>query len=612
MPTLSNDQHYTFIAEGRTSVDLVVDAGSMASVSIRRSVSEGSQQKYYESATVTGIYPGDTVTIAAESGSVTYTVTNLSAVYSLDPTTGSVVGLVGPDGGAYGGIDVLAYPYTSDGIDSAIAKVLASGKPGTVRYAAADYVVTRDHAIVSGVSHVGVPGVVVSAGNVPDQDFTVSGGTRWVLSAGVTGLKWNNVNKGSDETNIATFAATGFRVYGISFIGGAKAIDTGALRAMGVTWARFEELVGLEQTSDYAFDFKNFQHCWFDRIYTGTQLTTGSGIRFASMLSDALLPGNSEFGEIYTYCKNRNNRGIVFEATGPSGCVLNQLKVQGRLQGNRYGAGTPDSISCTFTSGQSAIGVPNASLLAVGAPIVFDTTVPTGFTTFVIYFILSRDTGANAITLGESPYDTTPVTAGASGTHTAKYSGFPSVQFHASSGNSIKNSDFGQLDCEAFGNVAALVVAKTRNCKAFLSEVMTSATTTAVVTRDAEISMETSGGSAVTMDQSAQYGWSSIWSAPRPFVYSGGSFTIDNTWNGRRVRYTGTSDITITVPNSLPKGFAFEITPTGASGIVTFAAASGGAVFASGSKLRTLGQYANARLTVIANKVCSLAGDLQV
>lgn len=98
MPTLSNDQHYTFIAEGRTSVDLVVDAGSMASVSIRRSVSEGSQQKYYESATVTGIYPGDTVTIAAESGSVTYTVTNLSAVYSLDPTTGSVVGLVGPDG----------------------------------------------------------------------------------------------------------------------------------------------------------------------------------------------------------------------------------------------------------------------------------------------------------------------------------------------------------------------------------------------------------------------------------------------------------------------------------------------------------------------------------
>lgn len=98
MPTLSNDQHYTFIAEGRTSIDLVIDSGSMASVSIRRSVSEGSQQKYYESATVTGIYPGDTVTIAAESGSVTYTVTNLSAVYATDPS-GAVTGLVGPDGG---------------------------------------------------------------------------------------------------------------------------------------------------------------------------------------------------------------------------------------------------------------------------------------------------------------------------------------------------------------------------------------------------------------------------------------------------------------------------------------------------------------------------------
>lgn len=98
MTRLTAEQHFTFIAEGRTSIALTVDAGSMASVAVRRPNSTGTQQKYYETSTVTGIYPSDVVTITAESGSVEYAITNLSATYSLDPTTGAVTGLVGPDG----------------------------------------------------------------------------------------------------------------------------------------------------------------------------------------------------------------------------------------------------------------------------------------------------------------------------------------------------------------------------------------------------------------------------------------------------------------------------------------------------------------------------------
>jgi hypothetical protein len=571
-------------------------------------------------------------------------------------------------------------PATRDsaGIAAAVAQIVASGKPGAVLYEAEDYAITASQPFVSGVSHLGAVGQLTMNGDIPDADFTVTGGTRFIQSAGVTGFVWNNVDKGSDETDIAENACLDFTVDGITFIGGVKAIDTGAQRAMGAMRCRFTRLYGMEQTADHAFDFKNFQHCYFDEIYTSTQLTSGSGVRFASQLSSALLPGNSEIGEIYTYCKNRKNRSITIEATGPAGCVLNQMKVRGRLQGNRYGAAAVDAITAT-TDGTASIAVPDASVFQVGVPVVFAATAPTNFTVGVVYFVRTLNTGTNRIELIESPWETTSVVAGSSASYTLSYGGWPSIQIWANnSANSVKNSDFGQLDCEAFHNVTALVIAKTRNCVGFLSEIMDSDTSTALVCRDAEIALQTAGHD-VTQDQSASFGYSSVWSSPKPFVYSGGSFTLDNTWNGRCVRYTGTADITITVPNTLPKGFTFEITPTSttslnvsttsgsanatttsttnlavgayitgnanipagarvasitnatdfvlsiaatatASGVatvfgrgnVTFAAGSGGAIFSFGNKLRTAGHYATARLSMIANKVSALTGDLQV
>lgn len=513
-------------------------------------------------------------------------------------------------------VEVIAYPYNSDGIDAAITSIVQSGKPGTVKYLAQDYSITRDIVLANNVSHVGVPAALTFSGDVPDADFTVTGGTRFILSAGVTGFKHNNVDKAVEETNIAEESCTGVNLYGITFIGGKRAIDAGAYHAMGMVFSEFDQLYGMDQTDDFAFNFVNFQHCEFGRIYTSSQLTAGSGIRLGAALSATLLPGNSTVrGELFTYCKNRKNRSIVIESYGPSGCVLNQMKVAGRLQGNRYGAATPDSITMTFTNASPDIGVANAThfdTLQIDMPVAFDTAVA-GFSVRTVYYVRTRNTGNQTITLAEAPYSTVSLNATATTSGVSRCSGYPSLEIVGRNGCAISHSDFGLIDAEAFGNVCAVSISKTRFCVGYLAEIMTSATNTALACRDVVQGLTYGGQVSLTQDESALYGQVTVQNdAGGPFAYSGGSFTLDASHNNRMYRYTGTSDITITVPNNLPKGFEFGITATGATGIVTFAASSGGAVFSFGNKLRTSGQYATAYLRNIANRVFSLTGDLQV
>jgi hypothetical protein len=542
--------------------------------------------------------------------------------------------IVTPGGGILGGLDVVAFPFTSDGIDAAIARVVASGRPGRVRYLEVAYSVTRNHALVSGVSHIGIPPTLQFIGNVPDQDFSVSGGTVLNLAAGVTGFTFNNVDKGSNEVNSATFGLVGVWFFGLTFVGGLRAVDIGALRAMGPLWCRVEEVYGFDQTGDYQFDIKNFQHCIFRNIYASTQLTSGGGIRLANMLDGSvLLPGNSTIeGEIYAYCKNRKNRSVVIECNGPTGGTapnLNQLKVSGRLQGNRYQAsGTPDPISITTTSSSSTLSVPNAAqfdLCQIGMPVGWD-VAPSGFTAGIAYFVLTRDTQTQTITLGEDHYDTTPVTPTSSGTYTGRISGYPAIEIKSAAGCVIKNSDFGQLDAEAYGNVCAIYIAKVRGCQAHIAEIMTSysysvanvppanSLGTALVCRDAEIGLTYNGLSTFTQDASGNWGFNNCRNLTAgPFILSNStSFRLDASWNGRKVYWTGSSNMTVTIPLNLPKGFSLEWINNDASAIVTFAIDGGGAI-RSRNGLRSLaGQGTKVILTNISNKIYSLAGDTQV
>jgi hypothetical protein len=544
--------------------------------------------------------------------------------------------LIAPGGTILGGLDVMAYPLTSDGIDAAIAKVVASGKPGRVRYFAAPYAVSRNHPLISGVSHIAVPPTLQFTGNVPDADFSVAGGTVFNLSAGVTGFPFNNVDKANNEANSATFGLTNVTIYGITFVGGLRAIDIGAMRAMGTLWCRFDELYAFDQTGDYQFDFKNFQHCTFRNIYTSTQLTSGGGIRLGNMLdSNVLLPGNSTIeGEIYSYCKNRKNRSVVIECAGPtnggSAPNLNQIKVSGRLQGNRYQAsGTPDPISITTTNLSSTLSVTNAGqfdLCQIGMPVGWD-VAPAGFTAGIAYFVLSRDTQAQTITLGESPYDTVPVTPTSSNTYTGRISGYPAIEIKSAAGCVIKNSDFGQLDAEAYGNVCAIYIAKTRGCQAHIAEIMTSysysvanvppanSLGTALVCRDAEIGLTYNGASNFTQDISGNWGFNNCRNLTGGafLLSSTANFRLDASWNGRKVYWTGNSTtMTVTAPINLPKGFGLEWVNNDPAAIVTFAIDGGGAI-RSRNGLRSLaGQGTKVVLTNISNKIYSLSGDTQV
>ncbi len=597
---------------------LVFGLGGSATAIIDGNVYDiGQGEKFFGPFTQT-----ESVQVVVRAGTITYNIeTDGAASRDIlqDPITrqltpdsaDAVRGAVGP------GFRVQPPTRDSLGIEVAVSACVAAGG-GTVVYEAADYTITTDHVLVSNVSHIGVPCRLTFSGDIPDADYASSGGTRFIQSAGVTGFKFNNTALGAVSSVIAETALTGVEVAGITFVGGLRAIHIGAYLNMGAVWSKFHDLHAFDQTGDWAFDFVNFQHSKFERIYASTQLTAGSGVRFGAALpstgADTLLPGNSEIGEIYTYCKNRRNRSIMFEAFGPSaGCVLNQIKVFGRLQGNRYGAATPDDIVMTFNSTANIVVADNAQFanMVVDMPVAF-TADTAGFSKTTVYFVRTRDTGTNTITLAESMYATSSINATATTTGTAKCGGFPSLEFVGRAGNAVKNSDFGQLDAEAFGNVCALNFQKTRNCVAFMSEVMTSATGTALVSRDAEIGLTYAGTTTLTQDESTLFHLSTCTNlSGGPYVHSSGNITLDSAWSGRDIRYTGTSDITITVPNNLPKGFRVSITPTGATGVVTFVASSGGAVF-SKSGLRTNGQYATARLENIANRVFRLTGDLQV
>lgn len=514
---------------------------------------------------------------------------------------------------------ILAFPFNSDGIDAAVAAIVATGKPGVVEYAATDYQITRDFQLVDYVSHIGVEPQLQFIGDVPDADFTCVGGTRFILSPGVTAMKYNNVARASEEPDIALAALKCGKMYGITFIGGKRGVDIGAYLAMGPAWWEFDQLYFFDQTDDYAFNVVNFQHCQFGRIYASTQLTSGSGIRLGSALTATLLPGNSTVtGELYTYCKYRKNRSVVIESFGPSGVSgsLNELKVSGRLQGNRYGAATPDTISMVTTSGDANIVISDNTqfdLMQIGMPFTFSSAAPTGYlgSNAIVYFVISRNVATNTITVGEIHDATTPITPTSSGTYAAKCSGYPSIEIKGNKFNVISNSVLGHIDAEAFGNVCAVYLARLRGCTGHLAEVMGSATGSALAARDCDATFSMSPGKGLTQDSSGQMGHFGIGVGAQMLKdYSGGSFTLDSTWNGRSVRYTGTSDITITVPLNLPFGFQLDITPTAASGIVTFVAASGGSIY-SKSGLRTNGQYATASLRMMSPKVFTLRGELQ-
>lgn len=531
-----------------------------------------------------------------------------------DPLTGVITFSTGDT--ILGATGVVPATANSAGIIAARDKVAAIGG-GIVQLLPIEYTIDAEIPLVSGVHFVGVvPSVMFgSTDKVPDWWGAPTTGTRFAIAAGVTAFTWNATDKGSSEGYLMNFALKNSRIYGIAFNGGLRAIKIGAKYAMGVEFGEIDEVYCYNQTGEYAIDLQNFQFLRGGRIRTMNNLTAGGGVRFAASVASAdLLPGDSHIDEVYARCVSRQSKGVVFEAYGGTAAVLNDMKVTGRIHSSRYGSTTPEAATLVTTSGNADISVPDNTEFArlpLGMPMQFNTTAPTGFSLKITYFVIAR--GANTIRLAEKDDTTTPITPTSSASYAAYVGGFPTLIVRADSGCIVKNSSFGNVACEVTGNTGAVMFSNTRNCDANLNNPSTSYVGAGVILRNAEIGITYSGANNVTVDNSGeQNGWSSFTNlAGGAYLYSGGSFTLDSSYHGRKMRYSGTSDITITIPAGLPDGFELDLVATGATGIVTFAVASGLSIW-SKAGLRTNGQYAAVKLRNISRMRYHLSGDTQV
>jgi len=539
---------------------------------------------------------------------------------------GSPVGLITPDGQPVGGgvVGFAVVPPTRDslGIEVAVSACVAAGG-GTVVYEAEDYTITSDHTLVSGVNHVGVPMQMEfgPADNVPDFWTPSETGTRFNLAAGVTAFKHNAADLGSVQSPLMDYALKQVHIFGIAFIGGKCAIKIGAVNAQGCVDGSIDMVYAYNQTCDdgqAAIDVQNSQFFHFPRLRISNDQAAAIGANFrlaASVPGSVLLPGDCQIGEVFSRCTSRTRKGVVLEAYGATAAILNDVVIGGRIHASRYSTSTPATVSVTTTSGNANINVPDSGqfgICTVGMPIRFQTTAPSGFDATVTYFVVSRDTGAQTVQLSDADYGsaTTPTSSATYATYVA---GYPTFMARGAAGCAIKNSNFGNLACEVTGNIGAVMFSKTRNCNANLNNPSTSYTGTNLIFRDAEVGLTYSGANNVGVDETSLMGGlcSVTNTAGGAYQHTSGNITLDSAWNGRRVRYSGTSDITITIPRKLPPGFYMELTTTGATGVVTFVGAAGLGLWGKNG-LRTNGQYAHVRLAQISALGYNLSGDLQV
>lgn len=526
------------------------------------------------------------------------------------------------------GVSVVPPTRDSDGIDYAIALCAAAGG-GTVVYEKARYSITRKHTMVSGVSHRGVPIKWTfdpnASLNVPDFwiiPATGAPGTIFDVAAGVDAFVWNESDQGSIQSPLMNFALTQIQFYGLAFRGGRKAIKIGAVNAQGCVDGSMDLVTAYNQTCDdggYAIDIHNSQFFRVDRIRISNDQADaiGGNIRMmASVPGAVLLPGDSNIGEIYSRVTSRTRKGVSLEAGGgPTAAILNDMIIYGRIHSSRYGSSTPATVSMTTTSGNANISVSNSSefaLCTVGMPVRFQSTAPTGFDAVETHFVVSRNSGNQTIQLSNADYASALVPTSSS-TYSTYVAGYPTFIARADAGCAVKNSNFGNLACEVTGNIGSVMFSKTRNAKANLNNPSTSFTGTTVICRDAEMGITYSGANNVGTDESGlMSGLCSFTNlAGGAYQYSGGSFTLDSSWNGRKVRYTGPADITITIPRRMPPGFEVEFITTGATGIITIAAASGLGLW-SKNGFRSNGQYARIKVSQISTLGYQVTGDTQV
>ena len=496
----------------------------------------------------------------------------------------------------------------SDGLDVAISMCVAVGS-GTVVLENARYAITRSHQLASGVNFVGTPlqWTFGLADQVPDfwtiPETGEGLGTIFDVAAGIDALVWNHIDLPAVQSPLMDHVLNQVHIYGVAFRGGRKAIRIGGTNAMGAIDGGIDMIHAYNQTCDdggFAIDIQNTQFYKHGRVRVSNdqEFAIGGNYRFCCTLPQAvLLTGDSDIDHTFSRVTSRTRKGVVLEAENPLTALLNNVKIK-RTHSSRYIESTPATVNVTTASGVADMVVANATqfqLCQLGMPLRWQTTAPTGFDAAVTYFVVARNAGASTIQLAEAEYSAaiTPT----SGAAFAMYcGGFPTFIARAGTNSAVKNCDFGNLALEVTGNIGMCMFSKIRNSVGLLENPSASYTGTGVILRDAEIGLMYAGSDLVGCDESGLMGGLAGFTnlAGGNYQHTSGDVNLTSTWNGRQVRYSGASDITVTIPRKLPPGFEVEFVATGA-GAVSVVGAFGLGVW-SNSGTRTVGQYSRVKI----------------
>lgn len=466
---------------------------------------------------------------------------------------------------------LLAFPFTSAGVQAAIDALYAKGVPGVVSLAAEPYSITEDITIKPGISLKGTLGIFDYSGYVPDQNPSPTTGTIFNLSAGITGLKYNNVDQPNPvPAELADTAGTGICIEGITFVGGLRGIHTGAKNLLGICFGRVTNCRFFNQTAEH-YVLENFQHLEFGNLYAWNSLTgvAGGCVFRQSRLRDgggtiALLPGNSTaFGTLFAWTNNFLGRGIEFQAIDGQ---MNEVSLAAcRVQFNRHGVETlPYDIVLSANSTANFTVADNAqfALCQVGMPLVIPTTGNTtaGISSGVVYFVSSRNPATNVITLNEVLYRTTSnIVASANTSVTMKCGGFAGYIVAGDETGSITAANLGHIDLELRGNVVSAVFQRCDGEVGVL-EVGGSSTNTMFVARLCRTEVKHSAVNNITNDFSTLMGNFKVTNRCPATAGFNTSITLNSSHSGAHFRSTNGAPFNITVPKELPAGFEFTHT----------------------------------------------------
>lgn len=510
--------------------------------------------------------------------------------------------------------ETLAFPFTSYGINAAAARIVARNQAGVVLLASEDYQITDSIPLVNGVIFRGAGYGLSFTTNIPDQDFTVTSGTRLIVSAGINCFYANNTPNATIPSNLAVGSPSSCGVEDLAIIGGRRGIDTGAIKKIGVQWAKFSNIIVMHP-SDEAYHFENNMHTNYSNLYWKAAPEGGGGICWQASLGNTLLPGNSQVtGEIYGHATNFKSEG--FKILGIGG-QQNELGFKGaRLQFNRHGLLTASNVVLTANSTQNFVVSDNAQfdLCQIGMPLAIPTgsADSLGLTNGTVYFVVSRNISTNTITLNDSPLQSSAnITATGNGNITVKCGGQPAMLIAGDSSGSVTASNLGGWDLECKGAVATVV---TRNAKgaAFIHEIMPSDTATGFALRNTAIGFDYIDGTPITVDSLSNVASTFRQINAGPWTHSSGNIVLGPEWNGRKVRFTGTSDITVTVPR-LPRGFNCKFF-CDSTGQITWVEGTGTFLRNRSATLKTQGPNAETEIQHLSSSsggtIYKVSGDL--